>query len=204
MSTATTADAKLDPYTAKAEGHEHTPQEKIDGASVPHQPRARLTHARCAGFKKIVKSVRTAMLVTRGKDGALHSRAMTPTQWESLRFWFVFNNASHKGVRRAPSPLHAEFSRTQDEIEADSHVNLSFYDPSTTNWASVSGKAVITNDPVRRQADAARVLTSRAGEDQGELVRVHEGLLREGRQPAPRQRERPARLAHRGCPAGRQ
>lgn len=112
MPNTTTADPKLDPYTAKAEDTECTPQEKIDG------------------FKKIVKNVRCAMMVTRGTDGSLHSRAMTPTQWESLRFWFVFNNASHKG----------------EEIEADSTVNLSFYDPSTTNWASVSGKANIVND----------------------------------------------------------
>ncbi|EJD52779.1 hypothetical protein AURDEDRAFT_158505 [Auricularia subglabra TFB-10046 SS5] len=113
MSSTTTADPKLDPYTAKAEKPKHTPQEKIDG------------------FKEIVKKVRTAMLTTRARDGALHSRAMTPTQWESLRFWFVFNNVSHKG----------------EEIQSDSNVNLSFYDPGTTNWASVSGKAVIVNDP---------------------------------------------------------
>ncbi|KZW00251.1 hypothetical protein EXIGLDRAFT_738804 [Exidia glandulosa HHB12029] len=115
MANTTTADPKLDPYTAKAEKTEHTPQEKIDG------------------FKGIVKNVHTAMMVTRGKDGSLHSRAMTPTQWESLRFMFVFNNVSHKG----------------EEIEADSHVNLSFYDSSTTNWASVSGKANIINDPAK-------------------------------------------------------
>lgn len=58
-----------------------------------------MTEPGLAGFKGIVKSVHTAMMVTRGKDGSLHSRAMTPTQWESLRFMFVFNNVSHKGVR---------------------------------------------------------------------------------------------------------
>ena len=33
-----------------------------------------------------------------------------------------------------------------DEIENDSHVNVSFYDPSTTNWASYAGRARISQD----------------------------------------------------------
>ena len=33
-----------------------------------------------------------------------------------------------------------------DEIENDSHVNVSFYDPSSTNWASYSGRANISQD----------------------------------------------------------
>lgn len=43
---------------------------------------------------------------------------------------FIGNNASHKF----------------DEIENDGHVNVSFYDESSTNWASVSGIARITQD----------------------------------------------------------
>ena len=50
----------LDPYTAKAENNNLTPQEKIDGL-----------HA-------IVKSVKTGMLTTRAANGELHSRAMAP------------------------------------------------------------------------------------------------------------------------------
>ena len=50
----------LDPYTAKAQNNNLTPQEKIDGL-----------HA-------IVKSVKTGMLTTRSRDGHLHSRAMAP------------------------------------------------------------------------------------------------------------------------------
>jgi len=107
--------SNLDPYTAKAENNELTPQEKIDG------------------FKAIVKAAgKTAMLTTHASDGRLHSRAMTPTEWESLRFIFLGNNVSQKF----------------DDIQSDSNVNLSFYDPSSTNWASVTGTASVTKDPV--------------------------------------------------------
>ena len=33
-----------------------------------------------------------------------------------------------------------------DEIENDSHVNVAFYDESTTNWASYAGRAKISQD----------------------------------------------------------
>ena len=33
-----------------------------------------------------------------------------------------------------------------DEIENDAHVNVSFYDEKTTNWASFSGVAKVTQD----------------------------------------------------------
>ncbi|KAH7108259.1 hypothetical protein BKA62DRAFT_15955 [Auriculariales sp. MPI-PUGE-AT-0066] len=111
-----TADPKLDPYTAKAEGGtEPTPAEKLEQ------------------LKTIIKSAPTGMLTTRGKDGAMHSRAMRPTTWDSLVFTFVFNNVSHKA----------------EEIESDSHVNLSFFDQSSTNWVSVAGIAKISNDPIK-------------------------------------------------------
>ena len=51
---------ELDPYTAKAENNDLTPQEKIDG------------------LHKIVQKVKTGMLTTRGTDGHIHSRAMAP------------------------------------------------------------------------------------------------------------------------------
>jgi len=107
-----TADPKLDPYTAKAESVSVTPQEKIDG------------------LKKIVKAARCGMLTTRSKEGAMHSRAMAPADYETLHFLFLGNNASSKF----------------EEIENDSSVNLSFYDPSTTDWASIAGTAKIIND----------------------------------------------------------
>ena len=52
---------------------------------------------------------------------------MSPTQ---VALVFIANRASHKF----------------DELENDAHVNVSFYDPSTTNWASYAGKARISQD----------------------------------------------------------
>jgi len=34
----------------------------------------------------------------------------------------------------------------QNEIKNDVHVNVSFYDEKTTNWASIAGTARITQD----------------------------------------------------------
>jgi general stress protein 26 len=47
-----------------------------------------------------------------------------------LVFRFLANNASYKF----------------DEIKANSNVNLSFIDTSTTNWASIAGKATVSRD----------------------------------------------------------
>ncbi|EPT04536.1 hypothetical protein FOMPIDRAFT_1057856 [Fomitopsis schrenkii] len=105
----------LDPYTAKAESNNRSPQEKIEGL-----------HA-------IVKSVKTGMLTTRTADGHLHSRAMapagpfSPTQATVV---FIANKASSKF----------------DEIQNDSHVNVSFYDESSTNWASYAGIAKVSQE----------------------------------------------------------
>ena len=52
---------QLDPYTAKAENDNLTPQEKIDG------------------LHSILKNVKTGMLTTRSASGQLHARAMAPT-----------------------------------------------------------------------------------------------------------------------------
>lgn len=51
----------------------------------------------------------------------------------------------------SPNQVHLVFfaNRVSDkveEIEKDSHVNVSFYDPSTTNWASYSGVAQVSQD----------------------------------------------------------
>jgi len=107
---------ELDPYTHDAENTEITPQKKIDG------------------LKALIKETKTAMLTTRCTTGELHSRAMTPCAPHhsdtGLHFLFFGNNASHKF----------------DEIKADDHVNVSFYNHTTTDWASVSGKARLTQD----------------------------------------------------------
>lgn len=51
---------ELDPYSAKAQNDNLTPQEKVDG------------------LHSIVKKVKTGMLTTRSADGLMHSRAMAP------------------------------------------------------------------------------------------------------------------------------
>ncbi|GJJ06437.1 hypothetical protein Clacol_000629 [Clathrus columnatus] len=113
-----TAHAQLEPYTAKAENRDVTPQVKIND------------------LEALVHKVQTAMLTTRSREGQLHSRAMNLAKSgndddkNSLRFVFIANNASEKF----------------GEIQNDEHVNLSFYEQSTTNWASVAGKARITQD----------------------------------------------------------
>ncbi|KAF8160678.1 hypothetical protein B0H34DRAFT_795562 [Crassisporium funariophilum] len=85
------------------------------------------------GLKEIIKSTQTAMLTTRSADGQFHSRAMVPVAPDKdtqLTLIFIANNVSHKF----------------EEIEHDSHVNVSFLNPDTTGWASFSGKAKVTQD----------------------------------------------------------
>ncbi|KAG2126290.1 hypothetical protein DEU56DRAFT_742997 [Suillus clintonianus] len=81
----------------------------------------------------VIKNAKIGMLVTRDANGNLHSRAMTPATPYSdtqLNLVFLANNVSHKF----------------EEIENDAHVNVSFCDPSSTNWASYSGRARVTQD----------------------------------------------------------
>jgi len=85
------------------------------------------------GLKEIIKSTKTAMLTTRSADGQFHSRAMNPVSPEKdnqLTLTFIANNVSHKF----------------EELENDSHVNVSFLNPETTSWASFSGSAKVSQD----------------------------------------------------------
>lgn len=95
---------------------------------------------RFSGLREIIKATQTAMLTTRSADGQIHSRAMNPVprrftliicanplliilladSESQLTLTFIANNVCHKF----------------EEIQNDSHVNVSFLDPSTTNWAS--------------------------------------------------------------------
>ncbi|KAL5524072.1 hypothetical protein ACEPAG_8245 [Sanghuangporus baumii] len=105
----------LDPYVANAENTDITPQKKMEDLKV------------------IMKTVQTGMLTSRDKDGALHSRAMTPAGPYSdtqLTLYFLANNASYKF----------------EELQYDSNVNVSFYDEKSTNWASFAGTATVSQD----------------------------------------------------------
>ncbi|KAJ7287581.1 hypothetical protein C8J57DRAFT_1495999 [Mycena rebaudengoi] len=84
------------------------------------------------GLHEVVKTARTGMLTTRGADGHLHSRAMIPSSPFSdtqLSLIFIANNATGKF----------------EEIENDTHVNVSF-NTDTTSWASYAGVAKVSQD----------------------------------------------------------
>ncbi|KAJ8293495.1 Protein bli-3 [Rhodotorula toruloides] len=83
-----------------------------------------------AELKNIIKETKFGMLVTRSADGQLHSRAMAPASHKGLVFQFIANTDSGKF----------------DELDNDGNVNVSFADPSSTDWASVAGKASIVKD----------------------------------------------------------
>ena len=79
----------------------------------------------------MVQELKTAMMVTRRPDGHLVSRAMaTQKRHLGADLWFVA----------------AEGSAKLDEIRADPHVNLSFLNPRTMEWLSISGMAAISKD----------------------------------------------------------
>ncbi|EIM82891.1 uncharacterized protein STEHIDRAFT_171040 [Stereum hirsutum FP-91666 SS1] len=91
------------------------------------------TQQKITDLHKIVKGAGIAMLVSRASSGHLHSRAMAPagpTSDSQTTLVFITNNATEK----------------VEEIENDDHVNVSFYDNSTTSWASYCGIATIVND----------------------------------------------------------
>lgn len=82
---------------------------------------------------EVIKAAQTGMLTTRASDGYLHSRAMTPVgpySESQVNLVFIANNASPK--------FH--------ELQNDDHVNVNFFDKSSTNWASFSGVAKVIED----------------------------------------------------------
>jgi general stress protein 26 len=81
------------------------------------------------GLKQVVAAAKIGMLTTRDKNGRLHSRAMAPVV-QFPHMLFFANNASGKF----------------EDIDSNHDVNLSFYDHSSTNWASVTGRAKVNND----------------------------------------------------------
>ena len=136
MSTAENTQKELDPYTAKAQTDNLTPQQKVDG------------------LHSIVKHVKTGMLTTRDANGFMHSRAMSPAGRKN------FSSSVSSGAYNLIFPSRTAFSSHQvdlvfianrashkfDELENDAHVNVSFYDEGSTSWASYCGTARITQD----------------------------------------------------------
>lgn len=78
-----------------------------------------------------IESIDTAMMVTRRADGHMRARAMANQKRAGgADLWFVTREGSAKLV----------------DIEADPHVNLSYYRSSNREWVSVSGTAAISRD----------------------------------------------------------
>ncbi|KAG8956275.1 hypothetical protein FRC04_004352 [Tulasnella sp. 424] len=86
-------------------------------------------------LNNILKQTKYAMLTTRDAQGCMHSRCMALASHDGLHFSFISDNTSHK----------------QDELNTVDDVNVSFLDPSSTNWVSVCGKARTHQD--REQID---------------------------------------------------
>jgi general stress protein 26 len=82
-------------------------------------------------FYEMVEDIEIAMMTTRRPDGHLESRAMaTQKRASGADLWFVTMEGGGK-LRH---------------IEADPHVNLSYFKNRTMEWISVSGLASVSRD----------------------------------------------------------
>ena len=78
-----------------------------------------------------IDEIGIAMMTTRRSDGHLQSRAMaTQKHADGADLWFVTMDGTAK-LR---------------DLQADPHVNLSFYKDRTREWVSVSGIATVSRD----------------------------------------------------------
>lgn len=78
-----------------------------------------------------IEDIEIAMMTTRRADGHLESRAMaTQKRAAGADLWFV---------------TLEDTAKTRD-LEADPHINLSYYKDRTREWVSVSGLATLTDD----------------------------------------------------------
>jgi len=78
-----------------------------------------------------IDEIEIAMMTTRRSDGHLQSRAMaTQRRADGADLWFVTTEGTQKLT----------------DLEADPHVNLSYYKDRTREWISVSGIAHVSRD----------------------------------------------------------
>ena len=89
-----------------------------------------------AKLAELIKDIRIAMLTTVADDGSLRSRPMatqnTPFQGT---LWFFTRASSHK----------------VEEVDRHVGVNLSYADPGSNTFVSVSGKAQLVRDAAKAQ-----------------------------------------------------
>jgi general stress protein 26 len=80
---------------------------------------------------ELIADMEIAMMTTRRPDGMLVTRPMATQEHGPLAdLWFVTDVESHK----------------VDDLRADPHVNLGYYNSKTYEWVSVSGTATVTQD----------------------------------------------------------
>ena len=82
----------------------------------------------------LIDDIEIAMMTTRRPDGMLVTRPMDTQAGRDdvpgADLWFVTSIETHK----------------TDELEADPHVSLGYYNDSTKEWVSVSGHATLSQD----------------------------------------------------------
>ncbi|GAC1480785.1 MAG: hypothetical protein NVS1B4_26020 [Gemmatimonadaceae bacterium] len=80
---------------------------------------------------RLIDGIDMAMFTTRRRDGQLVSRPMqTQARIHGTDLWFVTDIHAHK----------------LEELAYDPHVNLGYYNSSSREWVSVSGRATVTQD----------------------------------------------------------
>lgn len=109
----------------------------------------------------MIKDIRFGMLTVRGADGRLYARPMTTQNGETDRggvIWFFMS--------RAGQPVA--------DLTQSSEVNVSYANPETDTYVSVSGSARIIEDPVKKKElwSAAAEAWSPAGVDDPDLALV--------------------------------
>jgi general stress protein 26 len=86
---------------------------------------------------QFIHGIKIAMLTTADSDGTLRSRPMaTQAQAFDGDLWFFTGRSSHKVA----------------EINADHRVNLSYADPSSSKYVSVSGTGRLVEDRAKAEA----------------------------------------------------
>lgn len=80
---------------------------------------------------KLIDGIELAMFTTRQADGQIVSRPMqTQERTSGADLWFMTNIDTHK----------------LDDLMADAHVNLAYFNTGSKEWVSVSGIATVSTD----------------------------------------------------------
>lgn len=100
----------------------------------------------------LIRQIRVAMLTTETDDGSLRSRPMMTLQADGASLWFYTSRSAPKG----------------EEIEDHHAVNLSFADPQSQLYVSVSGRARLVDDRTKIRAlwnDYAKLFFPQGADD---------------------------------------